>query len=67
MLAQTIKLIRSEEIAQSTIAFHFTRPAGFEFRAGQSVDITLIDPPITDAEGDTRAFLWEGGLDRSSD
>ena len=56
MLAQTIKLIRSEEIAENTMAFQFTRPVGFEFRAGQSVDITLIDPPITDAEGDTRAF-----------
>lgn len=56
MLAQTIKLTRSEEIAEGTMAFHFTRPSGFEFRAGQSVDITLIDPPETDTEGNTRAF-----------
>lgn len=56
MLAQIIKLTRSEEIAEGTRAFHFTRPSGFEFRAGQSVDITLVDPPMTDAEGNTRAF-----------
>ena len=56
MPAQTIKLTRSEEVAERTMAFHFTRPSGFEFRAGQSVDVTLIDPPETDAEGNTRAF-----------
>ncbi len=46
----------SEEIAAGTKAFHFTKPAGFEFRAGQSIDLTLVDPPETDAEGNTRAF-----------
>lgn len=56
MLAQIIKLTGSDEVAEDTMEFHFTRPAGFEFRAGQSVDITLIDPPMTDAEGNTRAF-----------
>lgn len=56
MSTQTIKLTRSEEVAEGTMAFHFTRPSGFEFRAGQSVDVTLIDPPETDAEGNTRAF-----------
>ncbi len=44
------------EIAVGTMAFYFQRPAGFEFRAGQSVDVTLIDPPETDAEGNTRPF-----------
>jgi ferredoxin-NADP reductase len=56
MPAQTINLTKSEEVAEGTMAFHFTRPSGFEFRAGQSVDITLIDPPETDTEGNTRAF-----------
>lgn len=50
------KLTRSEEVAEGTMAFHFTRPAGFAFRAGQSVDITLLNPPVTDAKGNTRAF-----------
>lgn len=56
MPSQTIKLMKSEEVAENRMAFSFTRPLGFEFRSGQSVDITLVDPPETGAEGDTRAF-----------
>lgn len=44
------------QIAEGTMAFYFQRPAGFHFRAGQSIDLTLIDPPETDVEGNTRAF-----------
>lgn len=51
-----VKLIKKEEIADGTMAFYFEKPDGFEFRAGQFGDITLIDPPQTDAEGDTRGF-----------
>jgi ferredoxin-NADP reductase len=51
-----IKLIRKETIADGTMAFHFAKPEGFEFRAGQFADYTLIDPPETDAEGNTRGF-----------
>src|SRR6516225_8115683 len=29
---------------------------GFQFRAGQTLDLTLIDPPEADAEGNTRRF-----------
>ena len=50
------KLTRREPIAEGTMAFYFERPAGFEFIGGQSMDMTLIDPPQTDAEGNTRAF-----------
>jgi len=56
MATQTVKLMRTEEAAEGTTAFHFTRPPGFEFRAGQSIDVTLIHPPETDAKGNTRAF-----------
>jgi ferredoxin-NADP reductase len=48
--------MRHEEVAEGTMAFHFAKPAEFQFRAGQSVDITLLNPPETDAEGNTRAF-----------
>lgn len=51
-----IKLTRKREIADGTMAFHFTKPEGFAYRAGQSADCTLINPAETDAEGDTRAF-----------
>jgi len=56
MADQKSKLIRREEIAEGTIAFHFEKPSGFAFKAGQSADVTLIDPPDTDAEGNTRTF-----------
>ncbi len=38
------------------MAFSFEKPEGFSHRAGQSIDITLINPPETDQEGNTRAF-----------
>jgi len=52
----TTELVRKESIAEGTMAFHFRKPDGFEFRAGQTIDLTLLDPPQADAEGDTRAF-----------
>jgi ferredoxin-NADP reductase len=51
-----VKLINKEIIANGTMAFHFEKPAGFTFRAGQFCDITLLDPPETDQEGNTRGF-----------
>jgi ferredoxin-NADP reductase len=38
------------------MAFHFAKPAEFHFRAGQYLDLTLIDPPESDAEGNIRGF-----------
>lgn len=51
-----VKLIKKEAVAQGTMAFHFSRPQGLEFRAGQFAEFTLIDPPQTDEEGNSRAF-----------
>jgi ferredoxin-NADP reductase len=45
-----------QEVAERTFAFHFEKPSGWTFKAGQSVDLTLIDPSETDAEGNTRAY-----------
>ncbi len=50
------KLIRRERVAEGTMAFHLEKPKGFDFRAGQYVNLTLIDPPETDAAGTTRSF-----------
>jgi len=44
------------ELAEGTMGFYFEKPAGFEFRAGQFSEWTLIDPPETDAEGNIRTF-----------
>jgi ferredoxin-NADP reductase len=56
MAKQTIKFIRSEEVAEGTKAFYFEKPTGFEFKAGQTIDLTLINPAETDTEGNTRTF-----------
>jgi len=50
------RLIRREPLAEGTMAFHFARPPGFTFQAGQNVMVTLIDPPEDDAQGPMRAF-----------
>ncbi len=50
------ELISKEIIANETMAFYFKKPEAFTWKAGQSIDLTLIDPPETDAEGNTRAF-----------
>ena len=44
------------EVAERTLEFRFAKPADFSFKAGQSMDLTLVDPPETDPEGNTRAF-----------
>ncbi|MCC7306028.1 MAG: FAD-dependent oxidoreductase [Acidobacteria bacterium] len=50
------KLIERKEIAEGTMAFHFEKPAGFEYKAGQFGDYTLLNPSETDAEGNIRGF-----------
>jgi len=49
-------LLGKEEIADGTMAFHFEKPIGFAFKAGQFGDFTLIDPVETDVEGNIRGF-----------
>jgi ferredoxin-NADP reductase len=51
-----IALVSRETVADRTMSFRFEKPAGWSYRAGQSLDMTLIDPPETDAEGNLRAF-----------
>ena len=50
------ELLSKAEVAEGTMAFHFRKPDGFDFRAGQTIDLTLIDPPESDGEGNTRTF-----------
>src|SRR6516164_9381603 len=38
------------------MAFQFEKAAGFDFTTGQSVDLTLLNPPETDSEGNIRTF-----------
>lgn len=50
------KLVGRQEVAERTMAFRLEKPSGWAFKAGQSIDLTLLDPPETDAEGNTRAL-----------
>lgn len=50
------RLLAKVEAADTTMSFHFEKPPGFEYRAGQFADYTLINPPETDAKGNTRGF-----------
>src|ERR1051325_1380258 len=52
----SLKLKSRSEVAAGTMEFRFDKPAGMAFKAGQFMDLTLIDPPETDAEGNTRGF-----------
>ncbi len=56
MAKYTSKLIERKEVAEGTIAFYFEKPSGFDYKAGNSLDLTIINPPETDTEGNTRAF-----------
>jgi len=38
------------------MAFRFEKPSGWTFKAGQYLDMTLLDPSETDSEGNVRSF-----------
>jgi ferredoxin-NADP reductase len=50
------KLLGRRNVADGTMAFEFEKPAAWTFDAGQFIDMTLLKPVETDAEGDTRGF-----------
>jgi ferredoxin-NADP reductase len=52
----TIGLRKKETLAEGTMGFYFAKPSDFQFKAGQYADVTLIDPPETDAEGNIRSL-----------
>jgi ferredoxin-NADP reductase len=50
------KLKSRQDVAEGTTAFRFDKPDDWTFVAGQFIDMTLLAPAETDAEGDTRGF-----------
>lgn len=51
-----VKIKDKKMVANGTLEVILEKPDGFEFTAGQFADYTLIDPPETDDEGNTRGF-----------
>jgi ferredoxin-NADP reductase len=58
-----LRLKKRSKVADRTLEFQFEKPPGMTFKAGQFLDLTLIDPPETDAEGNTRGFSINGAPD----
>lgn len=56
MAVHEAQLVRRETVAEGTMAFYFSKPPGFRQEAGQSLLMTLINPPETDSEGNARTF-----------
>ena len=50
-----------EEVAEGTMAFRFEKPSEWTFKAGQYLDMTLLDPSETDSEGNVRSFSIASG------
>ena len=45
MARHEVVLAGHEELAEGTMAFRFEKPSGFEFKAGQSANFVLLEPP----------------------
>jgi ferredoxin-NADP reductase len=56
-------LLKSDTVAEGTMTFTLERPEGFIYKAGQSIDLFLINPPETDAEGNKRAYSLSSAPD----
>jgi ferredoxin-NADP reductase len=50
------RLKHKEKCGDGGMTFYFDKPQGFEFEAGQYIDLTLINPPHTDPDGNIRSF-----------
>lgn len=57
-MVTNIKLLKKERVANETMAFHWQKPEGFEFEAGQFGDFTLLNPSETDEKGNIRGFSF---------
>jgi ferredoxin-NADP reductase len=56
MTRMTVRLQRRGEVADRTMAFHFDKPAGFDFKPGQAIDLVLPETAGLGAEGSRHAF-----------
>ena len=51
-----VRLEGRREVAAGTSAFHFSKPSGFMFEAGQAIDLILRNPALTDAQTARHTF-----------
>jgi ferredoxin-NADP reductase len=50
------RLLGTRLVAEGTLECRFERPPGFDFKPGQTLDLTIAHPSETDSEGDTRTY-----------
>ena len=50
------ELAGSAIVAEGTMAFRLKKPPAFQFKAGQAMNVMLLDPPETDGKGNARTF-----------
>src|SRR5690349_3221839 len=55
MTSMTVHLQQREEVADRTIAFHFSKPAGFSYTPGQAIDL-ILPSAVAGAESMRHAF-----------
>ena len=56
MVSYEVRLLRHERVAEDTMAFYFSKPAEYSYRAGQSARLAVINPLETDMKGNSRTF-----------
>ena len=56
MSTYAVTLRSREEVAEGTMAYHFERPDGFDFKPGQAIDLILADAPAKDGQSARHAF-----------
>jgi len=52
----SVRLQRREEVALGTMAFHFSKPAGFDFKPGQAIELALADAAVAGTDNARHAF-----------
>lgn len=56
MTKHRTRLLNKEEVAESTMTFHFEKPAAMTYVAGQYLHWEIVNPAETDEKGTMRAF-----------
>lgn len=54
MAIYSVKILAKQTVAQGTMGFHLEKPAGFEFRAGQALEVIL--PGAAEGDAGRHAF-----------
>ena len=54
LITSNVKLLGRDTVAEGIMAFRFSVPTGFTYKAGQYISLSLINPTETDAEGNSR-------------